>query len=1034
MLIYNASPYRNSSLWKRWKNIAFSMLLLILLTTSTMSIFTFNKANADDFKVCKDISVVTEDTVNDSYKNRLKEKLLASGASNISFIPSNEYNQNTNSDCVIFDYKINNEDMDKVFTYADKEGLEKMFISLPAIKSSEKDYLEYASLVESKKPNNDKIEVIDYSKQLDNNYGVLNGGELTNKGINTKINVILKSLVDAQGENYVLDYESNSLNDIVTVRPVQDESESDTETDTSADPETVVDNRPPNANPGVINDDTNRWRNDPYGNTVNSGFESNIADPSSSGDPSDPTRGADNFERSPRAAAARVVSPSMNKMSVASNYLAGKRWSNLRISDAPNSAFILDGFQNSIANAINNNISLNSIGLINSLGVRLTTYAFTSTMLSVMVNTADNILSNLTSGRLMEGDLVGGALGSFISSVMILTIIIAVIKALSPSTGGTFQQRFAEAGTGIGKVAVLLGVLFGISIQSQKNHLDSTAVDDIGNQVNNAMRGEQYSGYRDINQPSTWVVGSLGWLMSTVYWIVNIVVSAASEVIVIITQGPIETISRTNTEANSDYDYNFACERYIDSMHYIFSKTGAYNSAPTAGKFLITMDQLTLSLYKDVYSTGYGANTSSAKNSWCNNAESLANSPANEQALISRGAGLYKEVLGSGNLMAAFVGDNETLFSNGHHYSDANSNLEDGLPLFGGILVNQDGSWRYAQSDISDGNLKQFFGSGGEEPGASGNSSSYYRAACTWDPTGKYGRLSVEWQRVRAMGPTGGVNGESIDEKSFNPYISIITGSEEGEDGAVGALKDRIFVPYEEPVSRIINDHRGYAIRNTELLNDLDCVDPALFAIGNDQNRNTFGMGKNNPRSQRWDYSPLKGTTLAEQLKSTVANVIETVIDGTPLRTLSDASDDSAGLAEQIYDWITPNPSAEPGQTWLSTGEDAPDDERDPESEEYYNPMNKFGANIATSMLETPVTSNTPAASYWLARSGSYNQVITIPLMAVTVAVAMNGVIFGLMILVSVIINWIISLLFILIPFIMIMSLFLLALKGGRDD
>lgn len=952
MEIYNASPWRNKWLSPRVTTMVGTLLLLLMVLIGFSSVFTMHKAHAGNVSVCSSMTIVQDGKKN--YSGTLEDKLRSAGVENISYVDAHgKSNQDVldsipHDECVIVDYKVD-KDVEGFIRNLNIEEDKKVFFALPMVSHKDAHYddnLKYSSEVYTFKPNNENFVVVDFNmiKDDDTMYSS-KSDSLSEKGNNSRVSTLVQNVITSEDQSQVY------LNDI-------------------------MDNSNGNAD----------------GNTV---VASNVqgVDPNGVGvsPESPPIIGGENgltgdqYTRSPRAVMDAIKGT--DDLYSASRFIAAKRWSGIILPTQPQSGFALTSIM-SVVTSWTGSKMFTLISGMGQAGVTLTIAAFGSGLLSFMLKISDGIFAWLTSNQMNDGgtsNIGGGPMGALFGAVVMVTIITSLIRVFSPNSSGagSMNQKIAEVGLSVFKVVAALGVLTLMSIQSQKN--GTMNKEQISSELTDSITTSKQAS-RSISSPQSWTPGSLGWAMSAIYWTVNQVVSSVVEVTSIMVTGPIDGMNNVTNLVQRKGDYNFACDRYVDSMHVLFTQTRAYADNKSTGDLIMALDYLTLPTYSQAFSSIYGDFTSSGQNSWCYDVEINSGVPAQEFAIIARGAGLYKEAIGSGNLMT----DNNTEYAVGNHYTNANSNLSGGgLPVFDGYLVSADGRWIADNPEDAEMRLNQFYGSGGS--GTAKNIMSYYFAACVWAPTADHAALSEEWRGVRAMGDTGGVNGDAVDEKNNKKELMEILPADQALDGKViGSAANMINYTQSTIVPQLRKPEY------TVLLNDYDCVDPLMFPIGYDDQENVYGPNstKDNLRVERWNYTPKQGQTLADEIGTTIANVFTNMLKGKGLK---------------------------------AEDEDKPNDA----AKDTKNPLNKFGANIYS--LDGHAVSDSPAARYWLSRSGGNvegNMKLIWGAFLMTVGTALVMLI---SIALGFIVNFVFSLMFLVLPMMLVLSIMIYALKGGRN-
>lgn len=956
MEVYTTSRWKNKVLPHRVVSMIGTFMLMLMVFTGFSSIFSFHQAYADSsMNKCTSFTVVGgEDTTN----SLLESKLLRNGVDTFSHVDA--YNKSVTDiasiipedDCVIVDHVIDGD------IRSFMEGIQgsedrKVFFSTPVSYNGSSSYaetLDYTSKIYTYKPQNDNFIIVDYDLfSNDKSSFARDGSALNEKGSNNKANILLENIIRS---------ENKTRGGILNASSA----------DSTEDGTTVVAS-------GVQSVD-------PNGVGVSPDAPDVVASPD--GEPN-----VSSYDRSPKHVLDKIEQTSL--MTEMVDFLAAKRWSGIEMPAQAVSGFILSSIADTMSTWMANAL-MTTIGFFTSLGVSMTTAAFSSDLVSHMLVIADSIFAWLTNNNANVGgtsDTRGGVIGSLFGAIILVTIITAAVRVFSPTSGGagSFNQKFAEIGISVAKVVSALGILTLMSIQSQKN--GAMAQERIAENISNSITTPQKA-VRSIEDPSSWAPGSMGWALSAVYWIVDQAVGAAVGVASIMLTGPLDGMSNLSKDVSvGSGNYNFACDRYIDSMHFLFTKSAAYANNQDAGRLLIALDLLTLPVFTEGFATGYGDDTSSAQNSWCYDAEITSGTSSQEFAIIARGAGLYKEALGSGNIMH----NDNTQYLVGNHFTDTNSNLSGSgaLPVFDGHLLRADGEWTTTDPEGSETRLNQFYGSGGS--GTARNIMSYYFAACVWAPEEDHAALSEEWRGVRAMGDTGGVDGDAVKREDNDDNLMKIKSAEEALNGeAIGSAANMLNYTHNVILPKVKEPEY------TVLLNDYDCIDPLMFPIGHLENEDKYGPAatKDNPRVERWNFTPKQGQDLADQIGTTMQNMTTNAF---------------VGIALRFFDSEKPNEAAKDTK----------------------NPMNKFGANAFKLDSHGESVGRSPAAQYWVARSGGNQEEVIMKLICILALVLGVAVLMFVINLIGFLVNTIFAILFILIPMFLVISIMIYALRGGRS-
>lgn len=805
MITYAYSPWKNTAM-TRWRNFLLSLAFIASLIIGYSAMFISNPAQAaQDYSQCSSIAVYGDFQGTGDKSAKLGQRLQQKSGMPVRFNVNNGRNVDAvrkeiekdkskiEGSCLIIE--AGTADTDKAYSREDnKKAIKKL---LDATKGASKVYWVMPVM------DNDKASAKHNTKRFND---VLREeiGEIENAQVVGLEDLSLKSrlfqdnglAMTPSGYNQrvsgIIDHIDNDM-------PEKKESSSAT---------------PPPSNGGSSNGgensgggpDSNPYSND--GDAVGGSEKSRYGE-----DPGIPDNTEDVSAFSPRQYADRALK--IADIGEAGRYLSVGRWETPPIPSK----------QVSLAEPSTlKNVAIGGVGQA-TLGMAHTGARLTSTMLTW---TFSNNLSGLglSIGDGFYGSFFGSNTGvsvgrtiAFSSAIMMIAIIMGAVNALGVNSMSP-RQRMMGFFTAMIKAVVSIVVLVGTSIQSSKNIGGDTEVASIFNQTG----GEQWVselkdsnkktvdsnfdpdanltsqvegnglegnfGKRNISEVSSWEPLSLGWIISLMYSVAALIVNAFVVIINTIILTPISYIqnifSRSDSTANGQEfgkDYETQCDRFVGAMHYTYMNTSAAKSNPGSSQVLLAYDNLFYRFFYRGYETIYGGNkkTASAANSWCWATEVSSRLPAGEWAMLSRGAGLYGIALGSGNLIGSVSGT----FASGRLSNQPDNDLN-ALPgeVGDGKIINAAGDYIDGKDGRTILEIYQGVGRGG--PGQ--NQAKYYFAGCTFPP-GSKGELNKEWKNVRAMGKTGGVNGqtkEKVDEiRESDVERGMYLGNEDciGKDG-----------------------------------------------------------------------------------------------------------------------------------------------------------------------------------------------------------------------------------------------------------
>lgn len=318
-------------------------------------------------------------------------------------------------------------------------------------------------------------------------------------------------------------------------------------------------------------------------------------------------------------------------------------------------------------------------------------------------------------------------------------------------------------------VMPFFGVVFAISAvtilgtQAAKNHASVTAVDgstdlsEVG--IESAQQGESSGhiagelvngtgGNVTFRDPKAWAPMSPGWMVA---WVDHIAKSLGG-VVSGVAGELFNTITYTIDPSSNKYT---ECDLYVAGMHAVFMNTPAAkgsdllpdNASP--GSLMVSYDKMIFNSVYRLWTEAAFGNTEGAGGAWCRAAEVQAKSPAADQAMISRVAGLYSEVVGTGGL--GMVDDNTGSVVWIHATNPARNGQE--FAPSSGTLVAANGNWNIDGKIGDEGGYvpanaaKNYFGPIYRNA-AGASQAKFYFAGCDFTDQGKPAQLRAEWENA----------------------------------------------------------------------------------------------------------------------------------------------------------------------------------------------------------------------------------------------------------------------------------------------
>lgn len=449
----------------------------------------------------------------------------------------------------------------------------------------------------------------------------------------------------------------------------------------------------------------------------------------------------DTASASPASQGRDAVSGAANEtLFGACNYLMYCRWAASVKTPAPSGSFTnISEIPNSTGAAIGTILfALTGMAYL-ILGI-IMQIALSIDVVSKGIFISDYVFAHLISGSLLssQGDVADEA---FISSgqvvlgtvLLLMFIAYAIQFGIIPTrsfTWGPFAAAMATRRLIMSLIMslALFGMILIMSYAAQRNHPEFNSAnpapiaEQVGTVDEMSALGVGVRGsfgddrIQAMSEPSNWAIMSPGWMSA---WTSKVMYSIGG-----VFTGAVNSLSSTMVGI-SDRDSIGTCTYYTDAMHSVFRSTPAARGMGGRGEILITYDQMVRGLHFNNFRMAFGSSTVSSSNSWCRAAEAQAESPIADQIMISRTAGLYKELIGVGS-----VGPKPINGANGDRV--------------GGELVDKDGNWTSPDAQVAAGTI---FGPYFESQDTLNRSSMYF-AVCQWTP-GKSVSINGEWHGVQ---------------------------------------------------------------------------------------------------------------------------------------------------------------------------------------------------------------------------------------------------------------------------------------------
>lgn len=556
----------------------------------------------------------------------------------------------------------------------------------------------------------------------------------------------------------------------------------------------------------------------------------------------------------------------------ASQYLIVNRWGGFNIASP---AFRIDNMTDSITgsfSAMVANSLLNVAQLIFSLLTNIMLLIVGDSMPTVGIKIANTFFSWFIGGTAADESKVV----PIATALATIAFVFSFITAVDTKIRMTPRQRVMHVLASVGKTMVATTMFLFVSYQSSKNHnpnfeselvseikQESETPSDIDFENSGASQRERTAG-----DFTSWEAFSLGWFLSLAYFLGNQVASAGFNIGTALFISPLEGISSAlDNSSNQVSEPRPACDRYIDAVNLAFRSTNFAGNSPAVATTLSAIDYTYVRLVVRPYAYLWGGSTFQAQNSYCRDFERKAGRPVGEVLLMARGAGMWKEAAGSGNIIK-HPQSSAGKYTNGRHISTgAMENLTDGLPSGqAGILVTAEGKWQdkegggYSTVDRAN----NYFDGGRSRSINNADPGTYYFASCVWKPTETGAHIIESMNNITAMGATG-VSDKDKDlppyevEVEMTKYIKESIGTSRGIVGSVPGVSSTLGKANEffDNVSALEEkgDAQKVKIPSPQFrrLNNEDCRNPFIFNLDEIASSGLSGWNSQNQWAERWD-------------------------------------------------------------------------------------------------------------------------------------------------------------------------------------
>lgn len=767
--------------------------------------------------------------------------------------------------------------------------------------------------------------------------------------------------------------------------------------------------------------------------TANKTNETGVVD-AGSGSDTDKINGDVNL-MSPAAMANKIETA--QGFDYANNYLAMVRWNSFPLPSPGLNPLSGGDVLNSIMASFAQ-MMFTFMGSLSAAIVGFFTVCFSNFFGTIFLRLGDMLFGSVIGGLFSGGGDIAKA-SALISAMVTVALVTSAMAAFDAQNAGkSIQSRVMGIIMSVAKVIVFFIVIGGIGIQSLKNYGGSltpeqaaqqgadAAVEEINDSngispTDGSTAGVEFDAdgrlvggtttevkSKTLTDASSWEPLSMGWIVSVLLDIANMMINAVLGLFNSMVLFPISTLASALDRVATDDTIGgstapmAACDRYIDAMHFAYQNSSASRDSMIFSQLMVSMDTIYARTVLGAYGIGYGE-TLSGNNAWCHMLENANGSASGDRLMLGRTAGLWWEVAGDGNLL----GSSPLRFTTGEHkLGGISANTETGSALArggDGVLVTSSGEWQAYGENFTETPVRAnvFFGKGsmpglqGDNPTKAADTALYYFAACEWNPRSGNTYLNKEWNgaKVKAM-PSA-----DPDYEDKNNYLSVdqaeemYEGGDEGKFSAPansatahnggGGLLDHS----RNSFMAVVNTGEEGGANASQYLQNVDCFNIANFPSGHFEEGNNFGWGANNRMSDRWYYAPQNANLLAQ--------------------TVDRATSTSPGAIRGVVS--------------LFLGDEGEKAERDSQAEN------------AFSSAEDPQTNRNYAQEFWLSANGRGGSGDVLGSVFFAMAAFICVVIFMFpAALIGLVIHLVFGLLLAIAPAVVLMNVLLRTIKGGR--
>lgn len=767
--------------------------------------------------------------------------------------------------------------------------------------------------------------------------------------------------------------------------------------------------------------------------TANKTNETGVVD-TGSGNDTDKINGDVNI-MSPASMANKIESA--QGFDYANNYLAMVRWNSFPLPSPGLNPLSGGDILNSIMASFAQ-MMFTFMGSLSAAIVGFFTVCFSNFFGTIFLRLGDMLFGAVIGGLFSGGGDIAKA-SALISAMVTVALVTSAMAAFDAQNAGkSIQARVMGVIMSVAKVIVFFIVIGGIGIQSLKNYGGSltpeqaaqqggdAAVEEINNSdgispTDGSTAGVEFNadgGLVDgtttevkskiLTDASSWEPLSMGWIVSVLLDIANMMINAVLGLFNSMVLFPISTLASSLDRVATDNVIDgstapmAACDRYIDAMHFAYQNSSASRDSIIFSQLMVSMDTIYSRTVLGAYSIGYGESLS-GNNAWCHMLENANGSSSGDRLMLGRTAGLWWEVAGDGNLL----GSSSIRFTTGQHkLGGISANTEPvGVSIIArgsdGVLVKSSGEWQNTATGETPVRANVFFGKGsmpgleGDNPTKAADTALYYFAACEWNPRSGNTYLNKEWNgaKVKAM-PSA-----DPDYEDKNNYLSVEQAEEMYEGGDEGKFVGHannatahnggggLLEHSKNSFMAVVNTGEEGDANASQYLQNVDCFNIANLPSGHFKEGNNFGWGANNRMSDRWYYAP-----------------------------------QNANLFAQTVDRATStSPGAIRGVVSMFLGDEGEKAERDSQAEN------------AFSGAEDPQTNRNYTQEFWLAANGRGGSGDVLGSVFFSMAAFICVVIFMLpAALIGLVIHLVFGLLLAIAPAVVLLNVLLRTIKGGR--